>query len=158
MTAFLDSEKSIASFYQDHPYLIAPELGDKASFAEQVIGRHRLDLLIRRSNGKHTIVEFKREPLKSDDLLQVIRYWKEWKRKYAMTVKHYLVGLRPRNDEEFVDIKCPKGFKIIFRTIRMMFRHSSVGVKKHEDMYGTKLETKEISSNYLFRAKGEDKI
>jgi len=117
MTAVLDSEKSVASFYQDHPYLIAPELGEKASFAEQVIGRHRLDLLFRLTNGSHSIVEFKRVPLQEEDLSQVARYWRAWKQRYKMAAKHYLVGLRPRNEDTFAKAKRPTEFKIMVRII-----------------------------------------
>ena len=94
-----DSEKNLAAFYQDHPYLIAKEFGDKASFAEKAIGRNRLDLLIRLSSGSHSIVEFKREALGSADVAQLVRYWRAWKKTHKLAAKHYLVGLRPRDEE-----------------------------------------------------------
>jgi len=118
MTASLDPEKKIAEFYQDHPYLISESLGDKTSFAERVIGRHRLDLLFQLTNGKHSIVEFKRVPLEPDDLKQVIRYWKVWGKTHKMAVKHYLVGLRPKNEEAFERAKDKiTGLKIMVRII-----------------------------------------
>ncbi len=94
-----DSERNLAAFYQNHPYLIAPEFGDKSSFAEQAIGRHRLDLLVRLSGGTHSIVEFKREALGPADVTQLVRYWRTWKKTHKLAAKHYLVGLRPRDEE-----------------------------------------------------------
>jgi hypothetical protein len=92
-----DSEKNLAAFYQEHPYLIAKEFGDKSTLAEQVIGRSRLDLLVRLGNGTHSIVEFKREALGPADVTQLVRYWRTWKKTHKMAAKHYLVGLRPRD-------------------------------------------------------------
>jgi Endonuclease NucS len=111
------AEKELAQFYQENPYLIAKELGDRSVLAEQVIGRHRLDLLIKRANGAHTIIEFKREPLQSADVLQLTRYWRVWKKTHRLGAKHYLVGLRPRDPEKlWIQVeKAP--MKIIIRVI-----------------------------------------
>ncbi len=94
-----DSERHIATFYQENPYLIAREFGDKPSFAEKAIGRNRLDLLIRLSGGSHSIVEFKREALGPADVAQLVRYWRAWKKTHKLAAKHYLVGLRPRDED-----------------------------------------------------------
>jgi len=111
------AEKGLAQFYQENPYLIANELGDRSVLAEQVIGRHRLDLLIKRANGTHTIVEFKREPLNPTDALQLTRYWRVWGKTHRLAAKHYLVGLRPR-DPEKLRVQVEKApMKIITRII-----------------------------------------
>jgi hypothetical protein len=112
-----DSEKNLARFYQDHPYLIASEFGDRSSVAEQVIGKNRLDLLVRLASGTHSIVEFKREPLRVEDVNQLVRYWKAWKKTHRLAAKHYLVGLRPRDPEGLQEKVKSAPMHVIIRTI-----------------------------------------
>ena len=112
-----DSERNIASFYQEHPYLIARELGNRSCVSEQVIGRNRLDLLIKRANGSHSIVEFKREPLGPADVDQLVRYWRTWKKSHRLAAKHYLVGLRPRDPLSLEEKIARAPMRIIVRII-----------------------------------------
>jgi hypothetical protein len=112
-----DLERTLAAFYQMHPYLIAKEFGDKILISEQKIGRSRLDLLVKLTNGAHSIVEFKREALLPNDVTQLIRYWRTWKKTHKLAVKHYLVGLRPRDSEALDKAILKAPLRIIVRTI-----------------------------------------
>lgn len=113
----IDLERNIASFYQDHLYLIDPGLDGKTALAEQVQGKDRLDLLVRLGNGSHSIIEFKRKPILPADVLQLIRYWKKWGKSHRLAAKHYLVGLRPRNAEALEKALTEAPMKVILRLI-----------------------------------------